>query len=217
MVSIEISNPEKKIFAHYMKKNYVEYYEEIASFMLPHIKNRPLSLYRFPDGADKKGFFQKNTSSYFPKWIDHKLIQHKDGAVDYVVCQDKKSLLYIASQVTEIHPWISTVDKLEHPDKMIFDLDPSDQDFDLLKKIVKKLGKLLSDIGLEPYLMTTGKKGYHITVPIKPEQKNDSVRGFALKVSQVIALDDPDNVTTQLVKYKRKKSELLNTAQSEKK
>jgi bifunctional non-homologous end joining protein LigD len=87
---------------------------------------------------------------------------------------------------------------------MIFDLDPSSKELDSLKKIVKKLVKLLKDIGLEPYLMTTGKKGYHVTVPIKPEQKNDKVREFALKIAQVIEQDDFGHVTTELIKSKRK-------------
>jgi bifunctional non-homologous end joining protein LigD len=205
VTSIEISNPEKKIFTRYTKKNFVDYHETIASFMLPHIEKRPLTLYRFPDGAGTQGFYQKNMSDYFPHWIDHTVIRQKEGAVDYVICSSKQSLVYIASQVAELHPWTSKIGTLNYPDKMIFDLDPSSKNLDPLKKVARKLGKLLKDVGLQPYLMTTGKKGYHITAPVQPEQKNKAVREFALKIATVLEQDDPETVTTELFKDKRKK------------
>jgi len=207
---IDISNPEKKIFASYTKKDLVGYYAKIAEIMLPHIKNRLLSLYRFPNGTDKEGFFQKERPGFFPSWINHKKVpKHSDGGkgeVDYIVCDSQKSLVYVASQVAEFHISTSTTEKLGYPDKLMFDLDPeSDNPAQIarLRKIARKLGELLSNIGLNPFIMTTGKKGYHIAVPIKPEQANEQVREFALKAAQVIENDNPDQATTELVKSKR--------------
>ena len=205
MDDLEISNPEKKLFARYTKKEYVDYHESITSVMLPHLKNRPLSLYRFPDGAAPGGFYQKDMPGYFPTWIKHLGVKQKKRTVDYIICDTKQSLVYIASQVAEFHIWTSTKEKLGYPDKMVFDLDPSGQGLDALREVARKLGKLLRDIGFRPYLMTTGKSGYHVVVPIHPEQTNAAVRGFALKIAMVIENDDPEVSTTELFKEKRKK------------
>lgn len=199
----EMSNPDKKIFAKYTKKELVNYYDSISSLMLPHLMNRPLSLYRFPNGFDKKGFYQKNRPEHFPGWINHEVIKKKEGEVDYIICNKKESLVFIASQIAEFHIWTSRTEKLYYPDRMIFDLDPSKEDVKALKRLAKKLGKLLSDIDLTPHIMTTGKRGYHIVVPIIPEQDNDAVRSFALKIAQVLENDDLKDVTTQLAKDKR--------------
>ncbi len=100
---MELSHPEKKIFTRYTKKQFVDYYDRIAPVMLPHIEQRLVSMYRFPDGAAKGGFFQKNKFEYFPKWIPHKIIRKDHESVDYVICNDKQTLVYLASQVAEIH------------------------------------------------------------------------------------------------------------------
>jgi bifunctional non-homologous end joining protein LigD len=202
-MTVEISHPEKKIFTRYTKKEFVDYYDRIANVMLPHIEQRLVSMYRFPDGASKKGFFQKNKFEYFPEWIPHMVIRKDHESVDYVICNDKRTLVYLATQVAEIHIGTSRIKNLEYPDKMIFDLDPTGRNLDSLRKVIRKLRKLLQDIGLQPYLMSTGKRGYHVSVPIKPEQDNRSVRGFALKVAMVLEQDDPTQLTTELVKEKR--------------
>jgi bifunctional non-homologous end joining protein LigD len=203
MTTIEVSSPEKKLFSHYTKKDYMEYYEHIASLMLPHVEKRPLTMYRFPDGAENEGFYQKDKSDYFPTWLDHIRIPHHRGSVDYVVCNTNRSILYVASQIAEFHVWTSTTDRLGYPDKMVFDLDPSGTDLERLRKIIRKLRVLLIDIGLQPYLMTTGKRGYHVVVPLNPEQENNKVREFALKVAVVLEQDDPTELTTELIKEKR--------------
>ena len=204
-LSPEISNPQKKIFTNYTKKDLVDYYTEVAEVMLPHIKGRPLSLFRFPNGTDIEGFFQKDMPYYFPNWIEYVKIKQKRRTVKYIVCNNKESLVFIASQVGEFHIWTSTIQRLGYPDKMVFDLDPSENNLDGLRKVVKKLAKLLEDIGFMPYLMTTGKKGYHVVTPIFPEQDNDAVRAFALKIAVVLKNDDPDLMTIELLINKRKK------------
>jgi bifunctional non-homologous end joining protein LigD len=202
-MTLEISNPEKKIFPHFTKKEFVEYYNRIARIMLPHIEQRLVSMYRFPDGVAQKGFFQKNKLEYFPDWITHEVVRKAHESVDYVICNDKRTLVYLASQVAEIHIGTSRTGNLKYPDKMIFDLDPTGRSIDSLRKVIRKLRRLLQDIGLQPYLMTTGKRGYHVVVPIKPEQENRSVREFALKIAIVLEQDDPMHLTTKLMKDKR--------------
>jgi bifunctional non-homologous end joining protein LigD len=202
---VKVSNPEKKIFAGYTKEELVEYYRKMGRFMLPHIKKRLVTMFRFPNGADKEGFFQKEIPDYFPSWIEHVAVKKKHGQVDYIVCNDMESIIYVASQVSEIHIATSTIDRLDYPDKMMFDFDPPGigRKTMIMKEKIKKTRNLLKDIGLHPYVMTTGKKGYHIAVPILPEQKNEEVREFALKIANVIENDDTANVTTKLMKDER--------------
>lgn len=204
-MTLEISHPEKKIFARYTKQEYVEYYERVAGVMVPHIEHRLISMYRFPNGASEKGFYQKDRPDYFPSWIDHKLVRKDGESVDYVICNDKGSLVYVASQVAEIHIGTSRTDLLKYPDKMMFDLDPSDGNLASLRTVIRKLERLLRDIGIEPYLMTTGKRGYHVAVPLKPEQNNSAVRAFSLKIAEVLEQDDPAHVSTALAREKRGK------------
>jgi bifunctional non-homologous end joining protein LigD len=204
-MTLEISHPEKKIFTRYTKQEYVEYYERIADVMVPHVEHRLISMYRFPNGASEKGFYQKDRPGYFPNWIDHKLIRKDGEAVDYVVCNDKRSLVYVASQVAEIHIGTSRTNLLRYPDKMMFDLDPPDGTLASMRTVIRKLGDLLRDIGVDPYLMTTGKRGYHVAVPLKPEQNNSAVRSFALKIAEALEQDDPVHITTELIKEKRGK------------
>jgi bifunctional non-homologous end joining protein LigD len=204
-MTLEISHPEKKIFARYTKQQYVDYYEKIASVMVPHVEHRLVTMYRFPNGASEKGFYQKDRPEYFPPWIDHQIIRKEGEAVDYVIINDKRSLVFVASQVAEIHIGTSRKSLLEYPDKMMFDLDPSGVNLSALRTVIRKLGDLLHEIGIQPYLMTTGKRGYHVAVPLKPEQNNSAVRSFALKIAEVLEQDDPMHVTTALIKEKRGK------------
>ena len=171
--------------------------------MLPHIEQRLVSMYRFPDGASQKGFFQKNRLEYFPKWISHKIIKKDHETVDYVICNDNRTLVYLASQVAEIHIGTSRIGYLKYPDKMVFDLDPSGGPLDSLREVIRKLRTLLRGIGLQSYLMTTGKRGYHVAVPLKPELGNQKVREFALKIAMVLEQDEPGQLTTELIKEKR--------------
>lgn len=195
----KISNPEKKIFDSYTKKDLMDYYSEAAALMLPHLTGRPLSMYRFPEGIAHPGFFQKNKPRYFPSWISHTRIK----GTDYVLCNDVQSIKYIASQVAEFHVWTSTKGNLGFPDRMIFDLDPGNNP-KTIKIVAKKLKKLIGQIHLTPYLMATGKRGFHLIIPIIPDLGNKEVRSFCLKIAKVIEDDIPEDVTTELLKEKRR-------------
>jgi bifunctional non-homologous end joining protein LigD len=195
---ITLTNLRKELFPAITKGEYLSYYENIASFMLPHLKGRPLSLYRFPNGPNQ-GFYQKNIQDYFPAWLDTVKIKE----VRYPLAKDRLSLLFLANLVGVFHPMTSRKETPELPDRMVFDLDPSLEDLSLLRRSVRNLVSLLRQSGLSPYVMTTGGKGYHIVVPIKPELDHGQVRAFASKVAEVMAAADQENLTTELSKKKR--------------
>jgi bifunctional non-homologous end joining protein LigD len=194
---IALPKADKELFHGITKLKYVSYYSMIAPRMVPLVRGRPIAMFRFPDGPGR-GFYQKNVPDYFPKWVHREAVEK----VRYAVCESAEELVYLATQVVEMHPWPSRKPKIGFPDRMIFDLDPSDNDIRALRKAAEKLGDFLQDIGLKPFIMTTGGKGFHITCPIKPEFRQDYVRDFALKISRVLA-DSDESLTTELVKSKR--------------
>jgi len=199
---INLTNLNKVLFKELRKGDLIEYYSKISKLMLRHLADRPISMYRFPNGFDKESFFQKNIPDYFPKWIKTKTIKHKSGITNYVICNDKATLLYLANQATVPHIWTSKVAKLGHPDVMIFDLDPSNGNFLALHKVAFHLKFFLEELGFTPYIMTTGGKGFHIHVPIKEDSTHEEVREFAGKIADVFADHYPET-TTEIVKARR--------------
>lgn len=207
-LDIEISNREKMFFPEqkYTKGDLIDYYEKIADVILPHIESRPLTMIRFPDGINGKKFYQKDAPDYFPDWIEKKQVKNQDDTTtNYVICNDKASLVYLANQACITpHIWLSKKDKLNFPDRMIFDLDPADKDFSKVKWAAVTLKKLLQDqLSLPAFLMTTGSKGLHIVVPLKREKSFDEVRHFAQQISVYLENKNPDDLTTAIRKNKR--------------
>ncbi|MCG9970508.1 non-homologous end-joining DNA ligase [Christiangramia crocea] len=206
--SFEVSNLDKVFFPKegYTKGDLIDYYEKIADTMLPYIKNRPLTMIRFPNGIEDKQFYQKDAPDYFPAWIKTKAIEKQEGGTtNYVVCNDKATLVYLANQACITpHIWLSRQDRLDFPDRMIIDLDPSHDDFGEVKDAAKKIRELLGEeLGLPLYLMTTGSRGLHIVVPMKRTRDFDEVRKFAQKAARFLEQEYPDTMTTAARKNKR--------------
>jgi bifunctional non-homologous end joining protein LigD len=161
---IEISRPEKVLFPEdgISKGDLIEYYARIAPRMLPHLKDRPLTLERYPNGINTKRFFQKEVSSYFPKWIRTVTVEKVGGTVTHVVCNDTATLVYIANQACVTpHIFLSRTDKLDIPDQLVFDLDPQGDDFEVVRSTALDFRQLLDELGLPVFLKTTGSRGLH--------------------------------------------------------
>lgn len=203
---VKITRPGKVLFPGdgITKKELSDYYLRIAPLMLPHLRNRPLMMQRFPDGIDHEGFFQKAAGAYYPTWIERVTVKKEGGTVKHVISNDVQTLLYLANQaVITFHIWLSQVEKLHYPDQMAFDLDPSDGDFADVVATARSLKKLLDSLGLPPYLKTTGSRGLHIIVPLNREQNFDEVRAFSREVAQIVVAEDPEHRTLEQSKNKR--------------
>lgn len=208
--TVAITNPDRVLFpkTHITKQELISYYIAIAPLMLPYLKNRPISMQRFPDGINHEGFYQKDAGDYFPTWIKREKIPKTDGFVQYVVINNAATLAYLANLACiTIHPWLSKIDKLNYPDRLIFDLDPSGKkfDFSLVCRTAISLKKLLADIGLDSYVMTTGSRGLHIWVPIKRLYTYEYVKQFSYDLARILLNTDPKNLTLELRKEKRGK------------
>ncbi|NGX49241.1 MAG: hypothetical protein K940chlam5_00837 [Candidatus Anoxychlamydiales bacterium] len=205
---VDITNKEKILFprSKITKEEYVLYYKKIAKKILPFIKDRPLTLKRFPNGIQGEKFFQKKVMDYYPKWIKTISVKREGKTpIKMPVITNLDSLLYIANQVGELHPWLSKIDKLDYPDRLIFDLDPEKNNFSKVIDAAKDLKKLLDTLKLPSFLMTTGSKGLHIIVPIKREKTFDEIRAFAKKVATYLTTSYPAKYTIETRKDKRKK------------
>jgi bifunctional non-homologous end joining protein LigD len=173
--------------------------------MLPHLRDRPLVLQRFPDGIDAYGFFQKDTPEYFPDWIRKVPVWRRGGGkIFHVVADDEATLAYLVDQACiTFHVWLSRVDHIEQPDQMIFDLDPA-EDPSVLIVAARALRRLLEHMDVPSFPKLTGGRGLHVHVPLQPSAGFDEVRAIARRVAELMVADDPDQLTIAARKAERK-------------
>jgi bifunctional non-homologous end joining protein LigD len=208
--TVEIHRPEKVLFPadgggkEYTKDDLIGYYRSVAPFMLPHLRGRPLMVERHPDGLDGPSFMQKNTPDHYPEWIRRVEVAKEGGTVLHPVCDDAATLVYLADQAgITLHRWLSRADSVDRPDRMVFDLDPSTDDFAVVREAAQLLGELLDELKLPSALMTTGSRGLHIVVPLNGRHDFDEVRAFAKDTADALADRHSDRFTTAARKKER--------------
>jgi bifunctional non-homologous end joining protein LigD len=203
---VKITRSDKVLFPGdgIQKQDIIGYYERMAEIMLPHIKDRPLMLQRFPNGIGAHGFYQKNIGSYFPNWIQRVSVRKTAGTVTHAVCNDVATLVYLANLACITpHMWLSRIPKLKCPDVLIFDLDPPGEDFGVVRRIAFALRELLDSLGLKSFPMTTGSRGLHVTVVLNRDADFERVRLFARNVAELLSSRHPDQVTVAARKNQR--------------
>ena len=207
--SIELTNADKILFPNSKidKKEFIKYYQKIAPIMLPYIQNRLISMNRFPNGINKQMFYQKDAPDFFPSYILRKNVKKEGGGiVSYAYITNQAGIVYLANYVCVPHIWLSAVKKLNYPDRMIFDLDPSSGvKFTEVKWAAKQLHNLLNNLKLPNFVMTTGSKGLHIVVPLKATVTFDLVRKCAQKIAQHLVDSHPKKLTLEVRKNQRGK------------
>ena len=205
--TIELSNLDKVLFpdAGLTKGDLVHYYRRISNTMLPYLRNRPLNMHRFPDGIQGEGFFQQHASDYFPPWIERVRVSRKeDGTVEHVVCQDAATLVYLANQACITpHVWLSRIDALDRPDRLVFDLDPPTSDFEPVRAAARHLRSFLEELELPAFVMTTGSRGLHVLIPLDRSEGFDAVRSFARDLATALARRHPQQLTVEQRKAQR--------------
>ena len=207
-VTFELSNTQKVLFGEdgITKGDLVAYYQAVAETMLPPLRDRPISMTRFPDGIAKHGIVQKNVPGYFPDWITRVRVRKEGGSLRQVVCDKPATIVYLANQACiELHAFLSRLNHIHEPDQLIFDLDPPDADrFADVRVCALRLRELLTgELGLPTFVKTTGGNGLHVHVPLNAREDFDTVREFARQAAGVLAARNPDLVTTEQRKDKR--------------
>ncbi|GAA0592490.1 non-homologous end-joining DNA ligase [Streptomyces crystallinus] len=204
--TVEISRPDKVLFPAdgITKADLADYYRTVAQRMLPHLRGRPLMLERHPDGIDGPAFMQKDVPDHFPDWVHRAELPKENGTVTYLICDDTATLLHLANQAcTTPHRFLSKADQPDHPDRLVFDLDPPGEEFSLVRDAALALHGLLDELGLPSLLMTTGSRGLHVVVALDRRTPFEDVRAFARDVVDVLAARQPDRFTTEARKKAR--------------
>lgn len=196
----------------YTKRDLLNYYSQIAPYILPYLKNRPLSLLRNPNGITQKGFFHKDAGDDAPDWITKKKIHSEstDQMVNYLVCNDVESLLYIANMgCIEMNPWNSTIDKLDRPDYIVMDIDPSEKNtFDHVVDVALAIKEILDETGMVGYCKTSGSSGLHVYIPFDKKYTYDESRDFAELLAGMVVGKLPKITTMERSLSKRKKNQI---------
>ncbi len=204
--SLDISRRSKKLYPDYgiTKGEIIDYYTRIYPYMEPHLRDRPISFERYPDGLGGTHFFQKNAPEYFPDWIQTITLEKQDGEVDYVIADERAALAFLADQGTVvIHIFLSRADHPHCPDRFVVDLDPPKGEFARARKAAQQLRAVIEDVGLHPFVMTTGSSGLHVTTPILSEASYDDVRDVVRRIVQVAVQQNPEGLTLEQRKEKR--------------
>jgi bifunctional non-homologous end joining protein LigD len=204
---VKITHPDKVLFPDdgITKGELAGYFRAIADIMVPHVRDRPLTMQRFPDGIGKPWFFQKEAPYYLPDWIKTVTFELRDGRRQrQILCNDAATLVWTANQdcITQ-HVWFSRADRLDYPDQLIFDLDPPDDDFGLVRFAARAVKSRLEDMDMPAFVMTTGSRGLHVITPLDRSADFDAVREWAKSLADRLAWSIPDSFTTELRKEKR--------------
>jgi bifunctional non-homologous end joining protein LigD len=208
-IRVELSHTAKVLFPgrdEITKGDLIEYYARVGDRMLPYLRERPIAMARYPDGISGPRIFQKNVPDYFPDWVTRAEVKKQNGVLHHVVCDKPATLVYLANQACiELHAFLSRLDRIDRPDQLIFDLDPPDADhFGDVRTAALQLRDLLADeLGLTPFVKTTGGKGLHVQVSLRAEEDFDAVRGFARQAAGLLAARNPDLATIEQRKDKR--------------
>jgi bifunctional non-homologous end joining protein LigD len=205
--TIKFSNLNKIFWPaeRYTKGDLIEYYRAISPWLLPYLRNRPVVMTRFPDGIDGKSFYQKDAPEFAPEWIRTVGIWSEDTQreIQYFVCDDEESLLYIANLGTiPLHIWMSRVDSLQQPDWCCIDLDPKEAPFSDVIEAAQVLHGICQEIGLPDYVKTTGKSGLHILLPLAQQLTYEQTRTLGELLARLVirALPETTTITRHVTK-----------------
>ncbi len=217
--AVELTHQDKVLYPqdNITKGDLIAYYMAIAPVMLPHMKDRPVTMHRFVHGINEEGFYQKDIGDYFPSWIKRVEVPKQDGGHNtYVICNDAATLIYLANQACITpHVWLSRIPRLDYPDKMIFDLDPGKNDFALVRQTALALRELLDAFGLNSFAMTTGSRGMHIIVPLNRKTPFDEVRICARAIAtHLVTVEGEKQLTTEVRLDKRKGRMFIDTTRN---
>jgi bifunctional non-homologous end joining protein LigD len=216
---IEVSRPDKLLWPSraITKRRYVDYLDAMSAWMLPWLRERPVTLIRAPDGVGGKRYFQKAVSSYAPEWIRTVRIPAPSAGrdVDFVVCDDRATLLWLGNQATlEFHPAPVRADRLDRPDLLVVDIDPPEGSFEAAAEVAVLVLDVLDDLGVATGVKTTGGKGLHVVAPIERRYAADELRGAAARLTSIVAANRPDLVTDEFRKAKRQGRVMLDPSRN---
>ncbi|NLJ86982.1 MAG: DNA polymerase domain-containing protein [Firmicutes bacterium] len=200
---VTISNWDRILWPEvdFTKGNLIQYYSLAAPYLLTHLRDRPLTVTRFPQGIQGDSFYQKNCPQHAPDFVETTPVTDSKGekTINYILVQNRATLVWLANQACiELHPWLSLYTRPQYPDWVIFDLDPAEGcDFDDVREIAFLVRKALDELGLTSYPKLSGATGIHIYVPIQPKYTYDVTSSFVGNIGKILESVYPARVTTE--------------------
>lgn len=220
MPEVKLTHPDKVLFPDdgITKADLADHYARVADVMLPHVRERPLSLQVFPGGIGKGGHFLKQVPDYFPDWIERAELPKHGGTVTHMVPTNADSLRMLA-QHNAITPHVPTarIGKPDRPDRLILDFDPEgEDDWGAIVAAARSARTRLRDAGLEVFVMTTGSRGLHVVAPIRRELDYPDVLAAAKALAAALVEEAPDALTTAFKKEQRDGKVFVDTLRNRK-
>jgi bifunctional non-homologous end joining protein LigD len=208
VAEVRLTHPEKVLFPAdgLTKADLAAYFEAVAGAMLPHLRDRPLSMQRFDRGIGQRGIYIQNVPKGAPGWLRRVETPNRGGgATAHVVVDDADGLRWLAQQnMPTVHGWTARGDRLDRPDRLVWDLDPvGPEAFEVARATALALGDVLREAGREPFAMTSGSKGLHVVVPIARRWGWDEARAAMRAVAEEVVARDPGTRTLEWLKADR--------------
>ena len=217
---VTVSNPEKVLYpaAGFTKTDVVSHYVSVAPFILPHLKNRPVSLKRYPDGVGGPTFWEKDAPRYAPSWVKTFPVARVGGGspIRYILINDRRTLAWCAQiAALELHPFLHRVPRIEQPTLVVFDLDPGEgADIFRCAEVAFLVRDTLARLELQAFVKVSGSKGLQVYVPLNMPLTYDVTQPFAHTLAQLLARDHPRLVVAEMAKAQRKGKVFIDWSQN---
>jgi bifunctional non-homologous end joining protein LigD len=220
--TLKLTNLEKVLYpaTGFTKGDLIDWYTAIAPALLPHLRDRPLTLKRYPDGVQGKHFYEKQSPRHRPEWVQTATIlaEREQREIEYTLCQDLPTLVWLANLAAiELHPSLSLAGAMEHPTSLVFDLDPSPPaGMPACCEVALELAELFTQLGLQALPKTSGSKGLQVYVPLNsPDASYEQTKTFARVVANLLARRHPNRVTSAMSKAQRSGKVLIDWSQND--
>jgi bifunctional non-homologous end joining protein LigD len=215
---VKLSHPDKVLFPGdgLTKADLAGHYARVAEAMLPHVNDRPMNLWRWNNGIDGERIVQQSLPKGAPDWVARvEVPRRKGGNIFHGLINDAPTLRWLAQQncITP-HVWNSRADKLDRPDRVVFDLDPTVEDFAVVREAALTVAEVLRELGVTPFAMVSGSRGIHVYAPLKRTRTADEIRAAAQTIAERVVERRPETLTTAWRKEKRDDKILVDVARN---
>ena len=218
---IPVSNLDKLLYpgTKFTKADVIDYYIKISKYLLPHLKNRPVTLKRFPDGVFGESFYEKDAPAYTPSWVKTVRVPRREtpgSDIQYILINDLPTLVWVASiAALEVHPFLHRASKLDRPTAIVFDCDPGEgANIPDSARVALMLREVLKELGLDSCVKVSGSKGVQVYVPLNSAVTYDETRPFARGIAQLLAQREPKLIVWQMPKHLRTKKVFIDWSQN---
>jgi len=207
--TLTVTNLDKLLYpaAHFTKAQVIEYYVRVADWILPHLKDRPVTLKRFPDGLGGQAFYEKDAPRFTPEWVETAPVPRRAGGspIRYVLINDRPTLVWCANLASlELHPFLHRADALDTPTSIVFDLDPGKGTTMVnCAKVAFWLRDMLERMGLQSFAKVSGSKGLQLYVPLNTPVSYAQTQPLARSIAELLAQQHPDQVVSEMAKNLR--------------